>query len=509
MLSVPTSPIVPPMSKETTNGGGRKPLAPGEVGKYEHTGHRKDGTVTTGTASYYQARAWIGLPHSGRKRVQVRVDAAELKVSGKSASKAIRDALDARAKELVQVDREDHLAKGGDSIPPTWEAAVLNHREYIGSPLANKGRGYSAASVRVYRSAMDAYMIGERAPFKADRRLSSITNGDLEEWLIGIANSTEMKGKRRLGGEGAAKTVRSLVQGMYKRALKRDVVAKNPTMGLEFNRSPELKRGDASERNRGRAFTREQVDHLLEVAYSDPRCVRNDMGDLVRFLLATGCRVGEARALTWEHVHLDGRRAVTTGVLRSGHGRPAGEDLTAGFVTIAHTEDSSANTERERLARTKTERAYRDVALASPVVDALRERRERMGRADHERPLILGEVGAVFPNGEGKLRDQSGLNEQFRHLFEVAGVPWATTHTFRKTTVNLLSDAGYPLQRIAAHIGDSVETVTRHYLDDRTADVDAGATVDQAVFGTAPAEKMDTEVDTEPRKSALQLVKAG
>lgn len=509
MLSVPTSATVHPMSEQQKGRGGRKALAPGEVGKYEHTGHRKDGTVTTGTASYYQARAWIGLPHSGRKRVQVRVDAAELKVSGKSASKAIKDALDARAAELVRVDEEDHLAKGGDSIPPTWEAAVLNHREYIGSPLANKGRGYSAASVRVYRSAIDAYMVGERAPFKADRRLSSIRVGHIEEWLIRIANSTEMKGKRRLGGEGAAKMVRSLVQGMYKRAIKMGVVTENPTRELEVERSPELKRGDVGERNRVRAFTREEVDHLLDVAYSDPRCVRNDMGDLVRFLFATGCRVGEVRALTWEHVHLDGRRGVSVGEVRSGHGRPAGDDLKAGFVTIAHTEDSSANTERERLARPKTERAYRDVALASPVVDALRERRERMGHANHERPLILGEVGAVFPNSVGKLRDQSGLNDQFRHLFEVAGVPWATTHTFRKTTVNLLSSAGYPLERIAAHIGDTVETVMRHYLDDRTADVDAGNTVDQAVFGTAPAEKMDAEVDIAPEKIALQLVKAG
>lgn len=490
------------MNNDQKSRGGRKALEPGEAGKYSITGHRADGTVTTGTASYYQARAWIGLPHSGRKRVRVR---AETKGD-------VRRAMDKRAAELAQQDEEDQLVKeGGTAVPSTWRAAVLDHRDYISSPLANGGRGYSAASQRVYLNALDTYLL-ERSPFKADRRLSSIGADDLERWLIAIANSEEMKGKRRLGGEGAAKMVRSLVQGIYRRwcrGARNGTVRPNPTSKLKFERSPELKRAEVSERNRGRAFTREEVGRVLEVAYTDERCAGNDMGDLVRFLLATGCRVGEARALTWEHVHLEGRKGTWKGQLRSGHGRPAADDLAREFVTVAHTEDSNGKDERARLARPKTDRAYRDVSLAAPMVAALEERRERMGDPGHERPLILGEVGAVFPSGAGKLRDQSGLNVLLRHLFEVAGVPWATSHTFRKTTVNLLSEAGEPVQRIAAFIGDTAETVTRHYLDDKTARDDMADIVGSAIFGDARAELMDTEVDTEPVSSHLAIVKAG
>lgn len=500
----------------TKSKGGRKALEPGELGKYTITGHKADGTVTTGTAHHYRARAWIGLPHGERKRVQVRAD-----------SKGdVRRALEARAAELVQADEDDHLAQqGGTAVPSTWRAAVLDHREYVTSATANGGRGYSAASKRVYLNAIDTYLL-ERSPFKDDRRLSTIGSDDLEHWLIGIANSTERKteasgkgaervervGERRIGGEGAAKMVRSLVQGIFRRwcrGARNGTVRANPTSKLKFERSPELKRAEVSERKRGRAFTRAEVGRVLEAAYTDERCAGQDVGDLVRFLLATGCRVGEARALTWEHVHLEGRKGVRTGQLPSGHGRPAADDLAREFVTIAHTEDSSGKSEQARLARPKTDRAYRDVPLAAPMVAALRERRERMGNPGHEHPLILGEVGAVFPNGAGKLRDQSGLNILLRHLFDVAGVPWATSHTFRKTTVNLLSEDGQPVQRIAAFIGDTAETVTRHYLDDKTARGDMADIVGSAVFGDARAEKVDTEVGTEPVSTHLSIVKAG
>ena len=313
----------------TKSNGGRRALAAGELGKYTVTGHKADGTVTTGTAHHYRARAWIGLPYGERKRVQVRVTAEELKASRLSTSRGVRKALEARAAELVQADEDDHLtSQGGTAVPSTWLAAVLDHQAYITSSMANGGRGYSAASKRVYLNAIDTYLL-KRSPFKDDRRLSTIGTNDLEHWLIGIANSTERKmeakgkgddrvereGTRRIGGEGAAKMVRSLVQGIYRRWCKgaaNGTVRHNPTSGLEFERSPELKRAEVSERKRKRAFTQQEVRRVLEVAYSDERCVQNDLGDLVRFLLATGCRVGEARALTWEHVHLEGRKSVRT-----------------------------------------------------------------------------------------------------------------------------------------------------------------------------------------------------
>lgn len=483
---------------ETKSRGGRKALEPGELGSYTITGYRADGTATTKSASYYSARAWVGLEYGGRKRVQVR---------GASRTE-VRRLMSERAEALAEEDSEQGAA-AQSSIPATWRAAVQNHRAYITGPLANKGRGYSEASKRVYLSAIDSYLLGERCPFAGDRRLSTIKRGHLEDWLAGIANTEEENGNRRIGGEGAAKTVRSVVQGIYSRAERAEVVKVNPAKRLEFERKPELKAGEKGIRDHGRPFTMEEVRHLLEIAYSDRRCVANDMGDLVQFLLATGCRIGEVRALTWPHVHFEGRGITVVGAVRSGAGRAASDKLASEFVTIAHTDNPRAKTQQAHLVRPKTDNSHRDVKLDLRTVAMLKTRRERMGLVGHESPLILGEVAAVFPNSRGKVRDQKGLDEQFAHLFKVAEVPWAGTHTFRKTVVNRLHDNGTPARFIAAHIGDTIETVMRHYLEASEAAEDMGQAVAAAVFGTDPAEKVDTEVDTKGVAPVLSVVKAG
>lgn len=462
-----------------TSAGGRKALEPGELGRYTITGHKADGTATTGTASYYQARAWVGLEHSKRKRVQARA----------ATKTGVRRLLQAKADDLARLDREDGAAGQDGTIPPTWGAAVQNHRAYITEPASQGGGDYSAATKRAYLSALDLYLV-ERSPFSEDRRLSSVKRAHLEDWLNRIANSTEVREGRRIGGEGAAKMVRSLVQGIYRRAERGEVVAKNPTRGLTFERSRDLTRTEPKVRDHKRAFTADERKRVYSAADTDPRCKANDLGDLVRFLIGTGCRIGEALGLTWEHVDL-------------GAPEPS--------VTIANTATRVAG-QGIVLGRTKTAKSERTLTLPATVATILQDRWERMTVPGHERPLILGEDHAVFPSSVGTLRDQSNVNEVLRHLFKVAGVEWATSHTFRTTTANALKDDGWADQRIAARLGNSVETLARHYFDDKTEDDGIAGSLEGALFrgvDSAPAdEKVDTEVDTEPTEHHLSIVKA-
>lgn len=54
-----------------------------------------------------------------------------------------------------------------------------------------------------------------------------------------------------------------------------------------------------------RALTVEECDEWLGILDADAFAVRKDLPDLARFLLGTGCRLGEAVGVHWNDVDLD------------------------------------------------------------------------------------------------------------------------------------------------------------------------------------------------------------
>ncbi|WP_216912508.1 site-specific integrase [Nocardia noduli] len=53
------------------------------------------------------------------------------------------------------------------------------------------------------------------------------------------------------------------------------------------------------------AWSLDEVQRIRAGLHTDRRALLNGIADLVDFLLATGCRIGEAMALKWKHFDLD------------------------------------------------------------------------------------------------------------------------------------------------------------------------------------------------------------
>lgn len=437
----------------------RTPLKPGEIGQVTVTKHRSDDTPTEGRRfAYAVARANVGLPHSGRKRISAR---------GATVAEA-REALATKAASAVEQDDLANTSTRG-KIPPTWNAAVSDQRRRILSDDPKDGRRYSEGTKRTYTDAIDNWLLS--APF-GDERLASITTQQVEDWLNSIANSERWQGGRRIGGEGIAKTVRSIARLIFKRAVKDRVVPISPMADLDkISRSAQLveedKRKRASlspsadaTRAHDRAFTKEERASVLSVVASKGRCQSADVSDLVVFLMATGMRVGEALALTWEHVHLDA--SVPHVDVRGTAQRVGGKGM--------------------GIYPPKTEGSVRSVEIGEGVAGMLAKRWERMADPQCEDPLPLGPLNLVFPTVNGTLRDPSNLNKIMRGLFEEAGVNWATIHTFRRTSANMGIDAGAPRQRMAQRLGHSTETMDRYYMDDTTMQSGLAALVEEDLF---------------------------
>lgn len=233
-------------------------------------------------------------------------------------------------------------------------------------------------------------------------------------------------------GTSAAKIVKTVLSGIIGRAVSDGVLTMNAVRQVRPVKSQTPKA--ASERDTSRAFTRAERDSVI--AYADalaesssdepsvgrPKSPRKlqATADLTAFMAGTGARIGEARALRWEHL-----------------------DLVQGTAEIHGTKSASSR---------------RRVDLPSWLAARMVSRSQSM--PPH---------GYVFssPNvsDQERMWDQSNSAESVAGVLIGAGFPWATPHTFRRTVASLLHEAGVPLVKIADQLGHADPTMTaRVYL---------------------------------------------
>ena len=194
-----------------------------------------------------------------------------------------------------------------------------------------------------------------------------------------------------------------------------------------------------------------------------------DLPDLIDWMLATGCRIGEALALRYG---------------TNGDGRPI-LDLDARTWEVNATVVRVPGAGLTIQPRPKTDAGWRVIALPDFAVRMLEDRRTRS--------LRLAGRDVVFPPPlTGALRDPSNVSGDLRQLLDsfecetctgtgsqlnddgslkmgVAGrrVPceegpwsWVTSHTFRKTVATRLDEAGLTPRQVADQLGHANPSMT-------------------------------------------------
>lgn len=142
---------------------------------------------------------------------------------------------------------------------------------------------------------------------------------------------------------------------------------------------------------------------------------------LVRLLAYGGLRVGEALALRWKDVGLEGKMITV---------RQSVEDSTGPII----------------VGPTKTY-AMRTITLPDALVDQLTQ-------------LDSGGSALVFPNRSGSyLRYSNWLRDSWKPAVEGSGVK-ALPHDLRATCASLLIDAGASVKDVQAHLGHQDEITT-------------------------------------------------
>jgi len=142
----------------------------------------------------------------------------------------------------------------------------------------------SPRTVALYRHVLDRHLL----PGLGALRLSELTSARMDQFI---------RDRRRSSGYSVAKLCRSVASGVCGFAVRRDAMRYNPVRDVEALESPTTREA--------RALTDGECRAWLAILDGSAVARAADLPDLARFLLGTGCRIGEALALTWPNVDLE------------------------------------------------------------------------------------------------------------------------------------------------------------------------------------------------------------
>jgi integrase len=251
-------------------------------------------------------------------------------------------------------------------------------------------------------------------------------------------------------GTAAAKTTRTVLSGMVGLAVRFDAMDRNPVRDVGRIESAA---------SSARALTLEQAVELRAKIHADQRCRDWDLVDFTDFMLATGLRIGEASAVTWDGIDFDAMTVKVRGTVVRVKG--------AGLLIKAP----------------KSESGERDLELPSWAVAMLRARQA----AAPENPW-----GVVFTAPAGGLRDPSNTQADLRVVFAEAGYPWVTSHVYRKTVATMMDHGGLTARQAADQLGHAKVSMTQdRYFGRKTARTGAAAVLE--VFGTGNGSRTEKE----------------
>jgi integrase len=256
-----------------------------------------------------------------------------------------------------------------------------------------------------------------------DRRLRDLTAKEVQEFLEGLPLSTRSR-----------KLVHKVLRDSIQHAMIAGLAGRN--VAAIVNSTP---RGGAGRPSK--ALSVAQAEAVLKAAQG------TRLEAYLALSLMTGIRTEEARALTWEHVDLDGD--------------PTAKPPMPPSVAVWR----SVRTHGE----TKTEQSKRTLAMPEFVADALKEHRVRQAAEQLRAGPRWKEHHLVFASTVGTPRSAGNVRREFQAICERAGLgkEW-TPRELRHSFVSMLSADGVATEAISHLVGHSstrtTERVYRHEL---------------------------------------------
>lgn len=338
----------------------------------------------------------------------------------------------AAAGRLREACRDRGRTDAAVEITGSTTVAAAAEQWYAEIEAGVDGGRLSPGTAAAYRDRLDNQVV----PAIGALRLREVTVGRVDKVL-------RVTVERH--GSAVAKMTRTVLSGVLGLAARHDAIVGNPVRDAAPIHGT---------KKAAYALDLGQVRDLRAKVAADPRAVDLDLVDLVDAMLGTGLRIGETAAITWPAVDLD-----------------------AGTVEVRGTVVRVRGAGLRLKLKPKSESGWRTVELPTWAVAMLRRRAAEGG----DNAWLV-----VFPSPAGRLRDPSNTQADLRGVFERAGYPEITSHTFRRTVATLMDRAGLSARAAADQLGHAkVSMTTDNYYGRRVAATGAAGVLEAVGAATA------------------------
>jgi integrase len=373
----------------------------------------------------------------------------------------------------------------------------------------------SPSTAAQYRCFLDRHVL----PALGQLRLREVTTSRVDRVLLAIRDKS---------GAPTAKSSRTVISGVLGWAARQDAVTVNATKNTTPISTKPVKQP--------RALTIEEIGRYLDRLAHDDLAVRHDLIDLTAYSLATGTRIGESLAVSWDQVDLAGTDMLIDGSVRRVCTveidytllRVTGEGLirrrtktTAGLRTLRLPTFAEIMLRRRAIeiyvlrtgcipAPPESHEQFCGFSAGFPAI-LRRSTSQRVSAAQTQFgrdtadtadtaegglcPCVavqaaqaLGE-SPVFPDSKGGWRDPSNTRRDIRRA-RGEEFSWVTSHSYRKTAATLLDQAGLTARQIANQMGHSRISMTQDvYMARGAVDPQVAAALEQGLSSLFPIDK--------------------
>ncbi len=274
-----------------------------------------------------------------------------------------------------------------------------------------------------------------------NKKLKDITTGILTDYFCKLT-ITKSTGEVVPMAPSTVKRIYNIMQSLFHFAVSQGYLKETPCRGVI------LPSKDVTKDEKRKYLLEDELPRFIQLfeGYSV-------LNTIVKVLLYTGMRSGEALGLQWSDIDFDKR-----------------------LITINHTLSDVGG--KHFLTTPKTKTSHRNIYITDSLLEILKEHKKKQ----HELAFMLGgqfeHPEMVFTSESGNYKDRSCLNTSFKRFLKGTEFEFMTLHCLRHSNATLLLNEGVDLKIVSEHLGHSdIGTTANIYTDvlestrKRTADI--------------------------------------